>query len=60
MEGINIFLGVNVLHYDNAQPDFVKHGITYVLHNNVWGTNFPLWYEDNAIFNFVIKKNTDK
>ncbi|MDE7191306.1 MAG: DUF5054 domain-containing protein [Clostridia bacterium] len=52
--------GGNILHYDNAQPDFDKHGITYVLHNNVWGTNFPLWYEDNAIFNFVIKKNTDK
>lgn len=32
----------------------LKDGISYVLYDNVWGTNFPLWYEDNARFDFVI------
>jgi hypothetical protein len=22
------------------------------LYNNVWGTNFPMWYEDDARFRF--------
>lgn len=30
-------------------------GIYFNLHNNLWGTNFPMWYEDDARFRFVIK-----
>lgn len=44
-----------ILHFDNRLEDAVKDGITYVLYNNVWGTNFPLWYENNAYFEFDIK-----
>lgn len=44
-----------ILEYDNAQEDFRKDGISFVLHNNVWGTNFPLWYADNAYFQFDIQ-----
>ncbi|GIO29603.1 MULTISPECIES: DUF5054 domain-containing protein [Paenibacillus] len=29
-------------------------GMHFLLYNNVWGTNFPMWYEENAIFRFVI------
>ena len=36
--------------------DIEKDGLSYVLYNNVWGTNFPLWYEDNAKFVFRIRK----
>ncbi len=43
-----------ILEYDNKVEDYRKDGITFVLHNNVWGTNFPLWYEDNAYFKFEI------
>ena len=43
-----------ILRFDNQIGDIVNGGISYVLHNNVWGTNFPLWYEDNAFFEFVI------
>ncbi len=43
-----------ILEYDNKIEDYKKDGITYVLHDNVWGTNFPLWYEDNAYFKFEI------
>ncbi|MGN0519633.1 MAG: DUF5054 domain-containing protein [Candidatus Fimenecus sp.] len=43
-----------ILEYDNKIKDVEKDGISYVLCDNVWGTNFPLWYEDNAKFDFVI------
>lgn len=48
--------GGNLLKFDNSEADIAKHGLSYVLHDNVWGTNFPLWYEDNAFFSFSIKK----
>lgn len=44
-----------ILEYDNRSGDIKKDGISYVLYNNVWGTNFPLWYEENARFRFDIK-----
>lgn len=34
-------------------------GIYCNLHNNVWGTNFPMWYEEDARFRFVLQKNSD-
>lgn len=43
-----------ILEFDNKFEDFTKDGISFVLHNNVWGTNFPIWYEDNARFSFEI------
>ncbi len=43
-----------ILEYDNRVEDYRKDGISFVLHDNVWGTNFPLWYEDNAYFKFEI------
>jgi len=30
-------------------------GMHFLLHDNVWGTNFPLWYEDDARFRFSIE-----
>lgn len=49
-----------ILEYDNRVEDIKKDGISYVLYNNVWGTNFPLWYEDNAHFTFEITKENNK
>ncbi len=46
-----------ILEYDNKIENIEKDGISYVLYNNVWGTNFSLWYEDNACFTFEIKMN---
>lgn len=43
-----------ILHYDNKVENIEQNGITYVLQDNVWGTNFPLWYEDNARFHFTV------
>ena len=27
------------------------------LYNNVWGTNFPMWYEEDARFRFVLSRS---
>lgn len=43
-----------ILEYDNKIVPFEKDGISYVLYNNVWGTNFPLWYGENASFDFTV------
>lgn len=43
-----------ILEYDNKFEDHKKDGISFVLCNNVWGTNFPLWCEGNASFDFII------
>lgn len=45
-----------ILQFDNKYENIAKDGLSYVLYNNVWGTNFPLWYEDNARFEFLIEK----
>ena len=46
----------DILHFDNALPDPAK-GLTYTLHDNIWGTNFPLWYGENAYFVFDFEQN---
>lgn len=49
-----------ILEFDNKFEDIEKDGISYVLYDNVWGTNFPLWYEDNASFRFIIESINQK
>ncbi len=43
-----------ILQFDNIYQNPEKDGISFILHDNVWGTNFPLWYEENARFDFDI------
>lgn len=47
--------GGKLLRFDNVFGDFAD-GVSYYLYNNVWGTNYPLWYGDNARFSFVLRK----
>lgn len=42
-----------LLEFDNAQPDLAG-GMHFNLFNNVWGTNHPMWYEDDARFRFLV------
>ncbi len=42
-----------VLDYPNALPTG-DEGIYFGLYNNLWGTNFPMWYEEDARFRFDI------
>ena len=37
-----------------SEPSSAKGGLHINLHNNVWGTNFPAWYDDDARFRFQI------
>lgn len=30
-------------------------GINFNLYNNIWGTNFPMWYDEDARFRFALK-----
>lgn len=44
----------NLVRFSNEYPS-IEDGISFVLHNNIWGTNFPLWYEDDAKFEFTVE-----
>lgn len=44
----------SLLNFTNRQPALAG-GMHICLHNNVWGTNFPMWYEDDARFRFVLR-----
>lgn len=43
-----------LLRYDNIVGDGSR-GFSYLLYNNVWGTNYPLWYRDNAAFSWQLE-----
>jgi hypothetical protein len=38
----------------NNKPPPLKKGMHFNLYNNVWGTNFPMWYDEDARFRFVL------
>ncbi|AMB59924.1 hypothetical protein AWU67_14835 [Microterricola viridarii] len=43
-----------LLRYDNAVPN-PEDGFHVNLHNNVWGTNFTMWFDDDTRFRFVLE-----
>ncbi len=44
----------SLLNFNNRQPP-LRHGMHFNLYNNIWGTNFPMWYDEDARFRFVIR-----
>lgn len=44
----------SLLNFSNQRPQD-SDGVYFNLYNNVWGTNFPMWYSEDARFRFVIK-----
>jgi len=44
----------NLLNFDNRLPD-VTDGVHFCLHNNVWGTNFMMWFSEDMKFRFKMK-----
>lgn len=44
----------SLLKFDNAQPS-LNDGIFINLYNNVWGTNFPAWFEGDMCYHFGAK-----
>jgi len=46
--------GKKLLHYNEKN---LSQDLHFNLYNNIWNTNFPMWYDDDAIFRFKIQKN---
>lgn len=44
----------SVLDFNNQQPDLDK-GMFFCLLNNLWGTNFPMWFEEDCRFRFLLE-----
>lgn len=43
----------SLLNFTNIKP-LDEDGVYFNLFNNVWGTNFPMWYDEDARFRFVL------
>ena len=43
----------SLLNFTNDQPD-MREGVHFCLLNNLWGTNFPMWFEEDCRFRFTI------
>jgi hypothetical protein len=43
----------SLLDFHNQLPE-MDGGVHFNLYNNVWGTNFPMWFEDDALFRFSL------
>jgi hypothetical protein len=43
----------SILNFTSEQPD-PKRGVSFCLVNNLWGTNFPMWFEEDCRFRFDI------
>lgn len=46
--------GPTLLQFDKTLPER-NAGAWFCLYNNVWGTNFPMWYGEDARFRFIIQ-----
>ncbi|MCC6803535.1 MAG: DUF5054 domain-containing protein, partial [Anaerolineae bacterium] len=44
----------SLLDFHNRPPD-MRGGIHINLYNNIWGTNFPMWFEEAAQFRFRLR-----
>jgi hypothetical protein len=42
----------SLMDFNNEQPDLAR-GMHFNLYNNIWGTNFPMWYDEAARFRFI-------
>lgn len=49
--------GAALLNFENRLPRETDHPdrVDLNLYNNIWGTNFPMWYEEEARFRFILK-----
>ena len=44
----------SLLDFNDRQPP-LRRGVHFNLYNNVWGTNFPMWYGEDARFRFALR-----
>lgn len=45
----------SLLNFNNRRPPVTK-GMHFLLYNNVWGTNFSMWNEGPARFEFILRR----
>ena len=38
-----------------AWENRLENGVWFNLYNNMWNTNFPMWYDEDALFRFRIR-----
>jgi hypothetical protein len=43
----------NILDFNDQLPD-LRRGVQSLLQCNLWGTNFPMWFEDNGLFRYSL------
>jgi len=43
----------SLLDFNNNQPQ-IADGMHFNLYNNLWGTNFPMWFEEDCRFRFEL------
>ena len=43
----------SLLDFNQHQPD-LSGGMHFNLYNNIWGTNHPMWYDEDARFRFAL------
>jgi hypothetical protein len=43
----------SLLDFNNEQPR-LEHGMHFNLYNNVWGTNFAMWYDEDSRYRFSL------
>ena len=46
--------GPHMLEWNNPTE---KQDLHFNLYNNIWNTNFPMWFSDDAKFRFILKKH---
>ncbi len=49
----------SLLNFNNEQPD-LNEGVHFCLFNNLWGTNFPMWFEEDCRFRFEVDDQPDQ
>jgi hypothetical protein len=49
-----MFGNSSLLDFNNKLPN-AGDGVQFCLHNNVWGTNFTMWFDEDMQYRFVVK-----
>jgi hypothetical protein len=49
-----IALGKPVLLNFDSPGLLLDDGLHFNLYNNLWGTNFPMWYDEDSAFRFIL------
>ena len=52
--GIGVYFIANTFRILSAAKPDLTAGVWFNLYNNMWNTNFPLWYDEDARFRFVV------